>query len=263
MCVQAPPRTGKTTGVVIPSVIAAPGPVVVTSTKRDVLDATSAIRLCAGECWLFDPSGRETPPPGVDVVRWSPVGAEVWYMAWTEASGQIQLAWSATPPAEDSYTSVPISETSIDTPSVVWAKGELWMAWTGTDDANTVNLAKGVDAGDGHYDKVILDGRPTPSWLPTGFHGPNTSKAGPQLQVWSETDLFLLGFNLAYVGHDDRNIYALMTFGDGTPIKRWKFADETDGGPGLVGGTGFSWSGLDGGRSLNFSTYDEMTHTED
>ena len=49
-CVLAPPRAGKTTGVVIPSVISAPGPVIVTSTKRDVLDATSAIRLLAGDC---------------------------------------------------------------------------------------------------------------------------------------------------------------------------------------------------------------------
>ena len=34
----------------------------VTSIKRDVLDATAAVRSRTGTTWLFDPSGRETPP---------------------------------------------------------------------------------------------------------------------------------------------------------------------------------------------------------
>lgn len=93
VCVLAPPRAGKTTGVVTPSVIAAPGPVIVTSTKRDVLDATSAIRLCAGECWLFDPSGREAPPPGVEVVRWSPVvSAGTWDTSRVVARSMVAAA---------------------------------------------------------------------------------------------------------------------------------------------------------------------------
>ncbi len=73
--VLAPPRAGKTTGVIQPSVASAPGACVVTSIKRDVLDATAAVRSRTGTTWLFDPSGREIPPPGTRQLRWSPVAS--------------------------------------------------------------------------------------------------------------------------------------------------------------------------------------------
>ena len=63
--VLGPPRSGKTTSLVIPNVLAAPGPVVTTSTKPDVLLATAAARGDAGRCWLWDPSGTVPEPPGV------------------------------------------------------------------------------------------------------------------------------------------------------------------------------------------------------
>src|ERR1700694_3619679 len=73
--VLGPPRSGKTTALVIPNVLAAPGPVVTTSTKPDVLLATAGARAEAGRCWLWDPSGTVDTPPGVTRARWSPVPA--------------------------------------------------------------------------------------------------------------------------------------------------------------------------------------------
>ncbi|KWX10126.1 conjugal transfer protein, partial [Carbonactinospora thermoautotrophica] len=48
-------RTGKTTSRAIPAILAAPGCLLVTSNKRDVVDATRLIRDRAGTVWVFDP----------------------------------------------------------------------------------------------------------------------------------------------------------------------------------------------------------------
>ncbi|MDQ1366004.1 MAG: type secretion system protein VirD4 [Acidimicrobiaceae bacterium] len=73
--VLGPPRAGKTTSLVIPNVLLAPGAVVSTSTKADVLAATYAERSAMGRCWLFDPAGTTPAPPGTRQLRWSPVPA--------------------------------------------------------------------------------------------------------------------------------------------------------------------------------------------
>ncbi|MFC7164483.1 conjugal transfer protein, partial [Aquipuribacter hungaricus] len=49
------PRTGKTTARAIPAVLAAPGAVLATSNKRDIVDATRGPRAAAGPVWVFDP----------------------------------------------------------------------------------------------------------------------------------------------------------------------------------------------------------------
>ncbi|PPH95785.1 conjugal transfer protein, partial [Rathayibacter sp. AY1D1] len=61
--VVAGPRVGKSTSLVIPAIIAAPGAVVTTSNKRDVLDATRDVREKDGPVWVFDPQrvAREDP----------------------------------------------------------------------------------------------------------------------------------------------------------------------------------------------------------
>lgn len=53
----AGPRTGKTTSWVVPRILAAPGAVIATSNKRDVLDATRYVREGRGhkQTWVFDP----------------------------------------------------------------------------------------------------------------------------------------------------------------------------------------------------------------
>jgi type IV secretory pathway TraG/TraD family ATPase VirD4 len=80
--VLGPPRSGKTTAVAIPNVLAAPGAVTVTSTKPDVMAATLDCRADRGNCWLFDPSGTVPEPARVSRVRWSPVASAV---SWDES----------------------------------------------------------------------------------------------------------------------------------------------------------------------------------
>ncbi|HMK97423.1 MAG TPA: type IV secretory system conjugative DNA transfer family protein [Acidimicrobiales bacterium] len=73
LLVTGPPRSGKTTRLLAFSVLSHPGPVVVTSTKPDVLALTSWARERLGRLWLWDPSGTTTIPEGVAELRWSPV----------------------------------------------------------------------------------------------------------------------------------------------------------------------------------------------
>lgn len=76
MLILGPPRSGKSTTLVVPNVLAAPGAVIATSTKPELMEATAAARQAGGgRCWLFDPSGTTPAPPGVTRVRWSPVAA--------------------------------------------------------------------------------------------------------------------------------------------------------------------------------------------
>ena len=51
------PRTGKTTSRAVPAILEAPGGVLVTSNKRDVVDATRDVRAPFGPVWVFDPQG--------------------------------------------------------------------------------------------------------------------------------------------------------------------------------------------------------------
>ncbi|GAC1478636.1 MAG: type IV secretory system conjugative DNA transfer family protein [Acidimicrobiales bacterium] len=75
--ILGPPRSGKTTTLVVPNVLAAWGPVVSTSTKPDVVEATLEARRRRGRCWLYDPTGTVPAPPGVERLRWSPVTSAI------------------------------------------------------------------------------------------------------------------------------------------------------------------------------------------
>ncbi|MCT7373154.1 type IV secretory system conjugative DNA transfer family protein [Mycolicibacterium llatzerense] len=70
--VIGPPGSGKTQGVIMPSVAFAPAACVTTSMKAEVLAATAAARQTRGRCWLFDPGGGP-PPAGVIALRWNPL----------------------------------------------------------------------------------------------------------------------------------------------------------------------------------------------
>jgi type IV secretory pathway TraG/TraD family ATPase VirD4 len=58
----AGPRTGKTTSWAVPRIYAAPGVVMATSNKRDILDITRDRRLSAGRVWVFDPQQIASEP---------------------------------------------------------------------------------------------------------------------------------------------------------------------------------------------------------
>nr|WP_188484823.1 TraM recognition domain-containing protein [Cellulomonas carbonis] len=57
------PRTGKTTSRAVPAILDAPGAVLVTSNKRDVVDATRDVRARTGPVWVFDPQGISLEEP--------------------------------------------------------------------------------------------------------------------------------------------------------------------------------------------------------
>ena len=81
--VLGPPRSGKTSAVMIPALMACSGAAVSTSTKPDVMDATVIARSEVGQAWLFDPSaGERRLPEGVRRLCWSPVAAA---SSWDEA----------------------------------------------------------------------------------------------------------------------------------------------------------------------------------
>jgi type IV secretion system protein VirD4 len=80
--VLGPPRSGKTSAVMIPAILGASGPAISTSTKPDVMKTTRHARAQLGEVWLFDPAGGEKLPNGVRELRWSPVTAAG---TWDEA----------------------------------------------------------------------------------------------------------------------------------------------------------------------------------
>ena len=71
--VLGPPRSGKTSSLVIPNILLSEGPVFSTSTKPDVMQATALARASEGWSFLYDPSGEVECPPGVERVGWSPL----------------------------------------------------------------------------------------------------------------------------------------------------------------------------------------------
>ncbi len=70
------PRQGKSTSRVIPAILTAIGPVLATSNKRDVVDATRDVREAKGSrTYVFDPQGVAGEPPSW---WWNP-------LAWVDA----------------------------------------------------------------------------------------------------------------------------------------------------------------------------------
>jgi type IV secretion system protein VirD4 len=94
--VLGPPRSGKTSTLVVPNVLAAPGAVLATSTKPDVMEATVQRRANVGRCWLLDPTGTVAAPPGVTPIRWSPVEA---CQSWDESLVTVRAMVGAARPA--------------------------------------------------------------------------------------------------------------------------------------------------------------------
>jgi type IV secretion system protein VirD4 len=88
--VLGPPRSGKTSSLVIPNILVSDGPVVSTSTKPDVMRATAAARSSEGNAFVYDPSGEVECPPGVERVGWSPLTtAKSWDAAVVTADAMV------------------------------------------------------------------------------------------------------------------------------------------------------------------------------
>jgi type IV secretion system protein VirD4 len=97
--ILGPPRSGKTSSLIIPNILAANGPVVSTSTKSDVLNCTSAIRSGIGRCWAFDPT-HSTPSTGdLEPLRWSPLqSCGTWEGAMRTARSLVDVSSSTRSP---------------------------------------------------------------------------------------------------------------------------------------------------------------------
>jgi type IV secretion system protein VirD4 len=84
--VIGPPRSGKTSAIVIPTLALHQGPAVATSTKHDLLHVTAWRRSHLGRCWLWDPTNTTAAMPGVEQLRWSPLqGCQSWDTAIARA----------------------------------------------------------------------------------------------------------------------------------------------------------------------------------
>lgn len=94
MLVLGPTQSGKTSGLLVPQVLLAPGPAVVVTTKGvDIYEPTAQTRSRTGELWHYSPSTLKTPLPGATQLRWSPLtGAEDWDTAVRIAAGFIDIA---------------------------------------------------------------------------------------------------------------------------------------------------------------------------
>jgi type IV secretion system protein VirD4 len=102
--VLGPPRSGKTSSVVVPNLLYANHAVACVSTKPDVLEATLAYRDRLGRCVLFDPSGLTKVPDGVEVVGWSPLrAARSWQDAVLVADAMVGAARPPGPSAEAAH----------------------------------------------------------------------------------------------------------------------------------------------------------------
>ena len=95
--VLGPPRSGKTSSVIIPTLLGHTGPAVSTSTKPDVAAATAAARRHDGAVWVFDPTGKSAPAEGSQQLRWSPVtGSARWDDAMLMARAMTQTIGGGT-----------------------------------------------------------------------------------------------------------------------------------------------------------------------
>lgn len=95
--VIAGPRTGKTTAYAIPAVMDAPGPVIVTSNKRDIVDATRGPRELRGDCWVFDPQGVAGAGPAW---WWNPVS----YVTDVRTARKLAAVWTNASKEPDTRT---------------------------------------------------------------------------------------------------------------------------------------------------------------
>lgn len=91
--VLGPPRSGKTSSLVIPNILLSDGPVVSTSTKPDVMRSTALSRSRDGWAFLYDPSGEVECPRHVERVGWSPVTtASDWDAAVVTADAMVNAS---------------------------------------------------------------------------------------------------------------------------------------------------------------------------
>jgi len=92
VAIVGPTQSGKTTGLVVPSILRWDGPILATSVKTDLLRDTLKWRRKVGRVWQFDPSGVTGMPGNA----WSPlIQARTWNGARRVAAGLTEVASTA------------------------------------------------------------------------------------------------------------------------------------------------------------------------
>ncbi len=97
LAVVGPTGCGKTVGFAIPALLEWQGPIIATSVKTDLLDATLAHRARVGKVWVYDP----TSCSGLAPARWSPLSA---CGDWTGAMRVATWLCEAAQPKSDTVT---------------------------------------------------------------------------------------------------------------------------------------------------------------
>ncbi len=97
LAVVGPTGCGKTVGFAIPALLEWQGPILATSVKTDLLDATLAHRQRVGKVWVYDP----TSCSGLTAARWSPLSA---CGDWTGAMRVATWLSEAAQPKADTVT---------------------------------------------------------------------------------------------------------------------------------------------------------------
>jgi len=89
LAVVGPTGSGKTAGFVIPALLEWRGPVIATSVKNDLLEATIAHRRRRGDVWVYDPTRCSGHLPS----SWSPIDAcRTWHGAMRMAAWMCEAA---------------------------------------------------------------------------------------------------------------------------------------------------------------------------
>jgi type IV secretion system protein VirD4 len=97
LAVVGPTGCGKTVGFAIPALLEWHGPILATSVKTDLLDATLTHRQRVGKVWVYDP----TSCSGLTAARWSPLSA---CSDWTGAMRVATWLSEAAQPKADTVT---------------------------------------------------------------------------------------------------------------------------------------------------------------
>jgi type IV secretory pathway TraG/TraD family ATPase VirD4 len=98
--VIAGPRVGKTSSQCIPEVVDAPGAVVATTNKRDLVDATRDVRADRGTVWIFDPNDILGEAP---TWWWNPLAGMATITAARELVGHFVASSRAADARPDSF----------------------------------------------------------------------------------------------------------------------------------------------------------------
>ncbi len=137
--VLAGPRTGKSLCYAIPACLSAPGPLLATSNKGDIVDVTMPVRMHdhpRGRCWVFDPEHIVDPGLKKAPWVWDIIGsisdmsdAQRIAACWRYASGQPEdggndyFTGSATQQLADCLFAAAVGERSV-TDVFKWASNE-------------------------------------------------------------------------------------------------------------------------------------------